>query len=337
MQFSVFQDSLIGGRRSNQDRMGYRFNNDCVLLALADGMGGHLRGEAAATIAVQALAKAFDLQARPYIRKPEVFLREVLLEAHRDIHRYRAMHNLPDSPRTTVVACLIQHGQALWAHCGDSRLYWLRDGAVLARTRDHSHIEQLIAAGQAQESERDTHPERNKLYNCLGAPQLPEVEISAPVTLAAGDQLLLCSDGLWGVLPDSALVAGLRGAPLDSTVPDLLRMATRTAGDTADNATALALEWQGDDTPFEDDCATTVIAGDMPTLILDGFGPAKAQAASFADEFAAAFGMPLSATIAGGAATPQAGRAAAGQAADELDRQVADLRAAIASTPPNKK
>ena len=60
MQFSVFQDSLIGGRRSNQDRMGYRFTQDCVLLVLADGMGGHMRGEEAATIAVQTLAKAFD-------------------------------------------------------------------------------------------------------------------------------------------------------------------------------------------------------------------------------------------------------------------------------------
>lgn len=123
MQFSVYQESHIGGRKVNQDRMGYSYTRDALLLVLADGMGGHLRGEVAAAITLQTLSDLFQKQATPYVRKPERFLEEALLAAHQEIHRYSAVHNLPDTPRTTVVACLIQHNMAIWAHCGDSRLY----------------------------------------------------------------------------------------------------------------------------------------------------------------------------------------------------------------------
>ncbi|HEY5800871.1 MAG TPA: protein phosphatase 2C domain-containing protein, partial [Burkholderiaceae bacterium] len=90
MQFSIFQDSLIGARRSNQDRMGYRYTHDALLVVVADGMGGHMRGDAAATIAVQTLGQAFETQAKPHIKRPEAFLQETVLAAHREIHRYKA-------------------------------------------------------------------------------------------------------------------------------------------------------------------------------------------------------------------------------------------------------
>src|SRR3954463_919449 len=104
MQFSVYQQSHIGGRKVNQDRMGYSFTRDALLLVLADGMGGHLRGEVAATITLQTLSALFQKNASPYVKKPERFLEEAFMVAHREIHRYRAIHNLPDTPRTTVVA-----------------------------------------------------------------------------------------------------------------------------------------------------------------------------------------------------------------------------------------
>jgi protein phosphatase len=113
------------------------------------------------------------------VKKPQRFLEEALQAAHRDIHQYRHAHKLPETPRTTIVACLIQHNTATWAHCGDSRLYWMRNGQILGRTRDHSHVENLIAKGMALPSERATHPDRNKLWNCLGADSLPRVEVGA--------------------------------------------------------------------------------------------------------------------------------------------------------------
>ncbi|MFC5509553.1 PP2C family protein-serine/threonine phosphatase [Massilia jejuensis] len=247
MQFSVYQQSLIGGRKVNQDRMGYCFTREALLLVLADGMGGHQHGEIAATIATQTLSMMFQMQARPTIKRPERFLEEALQQAHRDILAYTARHKLPESPRTTVVACLVQHNCAVWAHCGDSRLYWVRGKAVLARTRDHSHLEYLIAKGLASPAERASHPDRNKLYNCIGAGSAPRIELSRQSSLEPGDVLLLCSDGLWSMVPDAEIVQKLASRTVVQAVPDLVAMAVNIGGPRADNTTALAISWQGAD------------------------------------------------------------------------------------------
>jgi protein phosphatase len=245
MQFSVYQESHIGGRKVNQDRMGYSFTRDALLLVLADGMGGHLRGEVAATLALQTISTMFQQQAQPYVRKPQRFLEEAFHAAHRDIHQYRVEQQMPEAPRTTIVACLIQHNTATWAHCGDSRLYWMRDGQILARTRDHSHVENLIAKGLALPSERATHPDRNKLFNCLGADSSPKVEVSGGATVQPGDLLLLCSDGLWSMLPDDDLARRMQAQTVVRAVPDILQAALKAAGGASDNVTALAIMWQG--------------------------------------------------------------------------------------------
>ncbi|PWF42673.1 protein phosphatase 2C domain-containing protein [Massilia glaciei] len=293
MQFSVYQESQIGGRKVNQDRMGYSYTRDSLLLVLADGMGGHLRGEVAAAIAVQALSTLFQQQAQPFIKRPVRFLEEAFLVAHEEIARYKNEHNMPESPRTTLVACLVQHSSAIWAHCGDSRLYWARDGAILGRTRDHSHIEHLIAKGLADPSERATHPDRNKLYNCLGANSLPQVDISRQAALQPGDVLLLCSDGLWSMLPEDDILRALSTQTIVRAVPDMLNLAVLTGGDKSDNATALAIMWQGNpetgvaDAPgvapnvistqmlAEDQSNSTILGGAetvTPSDIVDEFG-----------------------------------------------------------------
>ncbi len=245
MQFSVYQQSHIGGRKVNQDRMGYCYTRDALLLLLADGMGGHLGGEIAATIALQTVSAMFRLQARPYVKKPERFLEEALLQAHHDIQAYAVTHGLPEIPRTTVVACLIQHNCAVWAHVGDSRLYWVRRKQVLACTRDHSHFEYLLERGRADPSERNTHPDRNKLYNCLGASSAPKIELSQQHSLQHGDMLLLCSDGLWSTLPETEIVHRLATSGVVQAVPELVQMAAAIGGAQADNTTALAIAWQG--------------------------------------------------------------------------------------------
>jgi PPM family protein phosphatase len=262
MRFSVYQESHIGGRKNNQDRMGYSFTRDSLLLVLADGMGGHIQGEVAATIALQTIGTLFQQNANPYVKKPEKFLEDSFFAAHREIHRYRAINNLPETPRTTIVACLVQHNCAFWAHCGDSRLYWMRQGEILARTRDHSRIETLIAQGKVDPSERDTHPDRNKLFNCLGAPNMPIVELSRRASLQPGDVLLLCSDGLWSVLPDHVLAQTLYENTVVRAVPDMLRTATSIAGKSSDNVTALAMMWEGGG--VMQDSPTTITTHTLP-------------------------------------------------------------------------
>ena len=262
MRFSVYQESHIGGRKVNQDRMGYSFTRDSLLLLLADGMGGHLQGEVAATIAMQTIGSMFQQQANPYIKKPEYFLEDSFFAAHREIHRYRAVNNLPETPRTTVIACLIQHNTAFWAHCGDSRLYLIRNGQILQRTRDHSRIETLIAEGKVAASERDTHPDRNKLFNCLGATSLPVVEMSRRTSLQPGDLMLLCSDGLWAVLPDEVLLNSFQNNTIVRAVPELISGAIAIAGKASDNVTALAMMWEGGSNLLDTD--STILTHTLP-------------------------------------------------------------------------
>jgi len=288
MQFSVYQQSHIGARKVNQDRMGYCYTRDALLLVLADGMGGHLRGEVAATITMQTLSTLFRQQATPFVKNPARFLEEAFLKAHAEINRYGAERALPDTPRTTVVACLIQHGSALWAHCGDSRLYWLRGAQLLARTRDHSHIEYLIEQGRAAPSERATHPDRNKLYNCLGASTPPKVEIARPASLQPGDVLMLCSDGLWSMLPETEIVHQLATQGVVRAVPDMVAMATAIAGAKSDNTTALAIMWQGAGEAAGGDDAlisTQMLAADeVSTTIAATLDPAAEGEADVFDE-----------------------------------------------------
>jgi protein phosphatase len=294
MHFSIYQQSHIGGRKVNQDRMGYSYTRDALLLVLADGMGGHQRGEVAATIALQTMSTLFRSQAAPYVRKPERFLEEAFLQAHHEIQRYGRERAMPDNPRTTIVACLVQHNCAVWAHCGDSRLYWMRRGQILARTRDHSHIEHLIARGLADPGERATHPDRNKLYNCLGASTPPKVELSRQAGLEPGDVLLLCSDGLWGILPDTEIVHQLSTHTIVQAVPDMIGMATAIAGPRGDNVTALAIQWQSagaessDSAPAGDDSVISTMLlpeGEVTTRLAGQPGLADAAAADdFGDE-----------------------------------------------------
>ncbi|HMN79014.1 MAG TPA: serine/threonine-protein phosphatase [Burkholderiaceae bacterium] len=254
MRFSIYQDTELGARSVNQDRMGYCFTRDALLMVVADGMGGHLRGEVAAQITLQTVAALFQTMARPALEDPAEFLDMSLRRAHRDILRYQEQHNLPESPRTTVVACLVQKGVVWWAHAGDSRIYLIRDGVVLARTRDHSKVQTLISLGLLKPGEEEQHPERNKVLNCLGSPFEPTIEISTPVTLQAGDRLLLCSDGLWSGVPEAQLASGLCQDVVSRSVPELVQRAVATNGRLADNTTALALAWEGDSegTPTDD-------------------------------------------------------------------------------------
>jgi len=175
MRFTIYQDSRQGGRNNNEDRTTYCYSRDALLMVVADGMGGHHHGEIAAQIAVQTLASAFQHEARPHLDDPFRFLQRGMTNAHHAILDYTARHRLPDSPRTTCVACIIQDNVAYWAHAGDSRLFLIRAGRVIAQTKDHSRIRLLLEEGLITEAQAERHPDRNKIYSCLGSPSAPEI------------------------------------------------------------------------------------------------------------------------------------------------------------------
>jgi serine/threonine protein phosphatase PrpC len=246
MRFSIFQDTLLGQRQVNQDRMGYCFTRDALLMVVADGMGGHPRGELAAQVAMQTIAAEFQGEAKPLLPDVQAFLDSAVRRAHREILRLQTQQALPESPRTTVVACVVQQSQVWWAHAGDTRCYLIRDGEVLRRTRDHSKVQSLLSLGLIQPGEEDHHPERNKVLNCLGSPFEPTVEISAPVKLQPGDRILLCSDGVWGGLPEADLVRVASNGSVQAAVPSMVRRAVLNSGRAADNATAMLMDWEGE-------------------------------------------------------------------------------------------
>ena len=141
MRFTIYQESRPGKRRDNQDRIAHCYSRDALLMLVADGMGGHLHGEVAAQIAVQRIAGRFQAEARPLLPDPQLFLARAIEHAHQAILDHALDRQLPEAPRTTLVACVIQRGAAYWAHAGDSRLYLLRRGHLVTRTRDHSRTQ----------------------------------------------------------------------------------------------------------------------------------------------------------------------------------------------------
>lgn len=238
MKFSVFQLSRRGGRALNEDRMGYCYTREAALFVLADGMGGHPDGEIAAQIALQVVSVQFQQKAKPTLDDPRAFLEDALLQAHRQILRYASAKGMMDTPRTTLVAAVLQAGHVCWIHCGDSRLYWVRDGQQVERTRDHSYSEMRKVSGLVTQSNR------NVLFTCLGSPSKPIYDVSDFRRLEQGDQLLLCSDGLWSSVPNPEILQTMRGRPVAQFVPMLVDAALRRAGEASDNVTALALEWE---------------------------------------------------------------------------------------------
>ena len=245
MRFSVYQESRKGARRTNQDRMGYLYTRDAVLMMVADGMGGHARGEVAAQMTLQTMASIFQRDAKPTLPDPARYLEECVLATHRALHRYRAENSLPEAPRTTVVACVVQDGVAVWAHVGDSRLYLLRGGVIVARTLDHSRVHHLVSSGLIRPEDAKDHPERNRIFNCIGAYIAPTVEVSRRTALRNGDTLLLCTDGLWGALTDRQIGDAFTGSTVMRAVPELMDFALAKTGAEADNCTAIAMTWAG--------------------------------------------------------------------------------------------
>ncbi len=242
MRFSVYQTSQIGGRKYNQDRVAYAYTDEALLLVLADGMGGHSYGEIAAQIAIQTFMQAFAKAAQPQISDAGRFLWGAMKSSHEAIIHYAGSNQLEGSPGTTCVAALVQDGEVTWAHAGDSRFYLLRDGKVLGVTSDHSVVQHLADAGIISQDEMKTHPDRNKITNCLGgAEEMFYIEKSLPVAVHAGDVLLLCSDGLWSPLSNIEIAETMAAGNLLRSLEKLVDIALLREQSRADNTTAVAV------------------------------------------------------------------------------------------------
>lgn len=243
MKFSIVQDSRRGARRYNQDRLGHWRAPQALLMTLADGMGGYDGAEVAAAAAVEHVAEVFRAQATPQLADPEQFLSRTMHGAHAAVVHKGSAAGFGAAPRTTLVSCVVQGGYAHWSYIGDSRLYLMREGRIIARTKDHTQVQQLVDSGRMREEAVASHPDRGKLLRALGGTGVPVPEPAASARLARGDILLLCSDGLWGPLTPRLILTAFIGRDPARALPELMALAEARAGAGCDNVSAIVMQW----------------------------------------------------------------------------------------------
>lgn len=204
--------SLQGARPYNEDRLGYTGDAGGAYWALADGLGGHKGGARAAELAVQAALQSIG---RSAAQRLEDKLKQAVSDAHAGIRAEQKAHAEFSDMRSTLTLFAASAGDVAWSHCGDSRLYYFRSGKLAYRTRDHSAVQMLVAAGEVPEEEIPRHPGRSRLVSCLGSVNSLLISTrSGGAPPQPGDVFLLCSDGLWENF-DTAVLERLVGAAAD--------------------------------------------------------------------------------------------------------------------------
>jgi serine/threonine protein phosphatase PrpC len=247
MEIEYAKVSAIGDRQDNQDRAAVVVAEDAVLMLVFDGMGGHSDGARAAETGLKVVQDLFTSAELPLL-DPQGFLYTALASAHDEVVRLGKNVAIDFRPRATCAICLIQDSSAFWAHIGDSRIYHLRAGRMLARSRDHSHVEVLIQEGAISEEEALDHPMRNFVECCIGgdAP-VPEMSITRRKPLQSGDVVLACSDGLWSGATDQQIATTVTRA--DESLAENLKAislkALKANAPYSDNTTGTALRWIG--------------------------------------------------------------------------------------------
>jgi serine/threonine protein phosphatase PrpC len=240
--------SLLGGREENQDRVSTAVAEHCALLVVVDGMGGHANGARAAEVTQQVILESFWHTAQPLF-DPMGFLHLTLGRAHEEVVKLGSHLSIEHRPRATCAVCVVQQNATWWAHVGDSRLYHIRQGALLNRTRDHSHVELLLREGLITADQAQIHPMRNFVECCLGGdPILPDMTLARRRPLEPNDVLFVCTDGLWAGVKDAELATelGAPGVPLRPTLLNLAERAILRTGAASDNTSAAALRWLGE-------------------------------------------------------------------------------------------
>jgi protein phosphatase len=232
-------------RQDNEDRYAYweplleqDFERKGRMAIIADGMGGCEGGQEASRIAVETIEQVYGGAANG---DPRALLLAAFHAAHNRILQSAAENPQLQGMGTTCTAVVLLGESFYYAHVGDSRLYRLRDGKLDRLTRDHSYVGRLVEQGIIRPEEAASHPHKNILIMALGAggeisPESPE----QPITLQKGDVLLLCTDGLWGLVSDAEIRSALSAGSLDEACEALVAQARERGG--PDNITLQALK-----------------------------------------------------------------------------------------------
>jgi PPM family protein phosphatase len=263
VRFSALTD--IGRRRSvNQDAYGSGQTGLGDLFIVCDGMGGHLAGEEASRLAVAAISAASDAT------DPTELLQRAITRANEQV--FAAGQG---TMGTTAVAGLFHANTLYVANVGDSRAYLVREGAIVQITRDHSLVAEQVAAGFLTAEQARSSQQRNIITRALGNRADVEADIFS-CALQAGDTLLLCSDGLHGLVSDSELAETISMSSLDEAAKQFIALANARGGH--DNITAVLVQVD----ELEPDCTSS--AADLFAAVPADAAPANAAAAPDAAE-----------------------------------------------------
>jgi len=235
-----------GARGGNEDDLRHGDGPAGHYAVLADGAGGHSRGEEASYRAVESIARALAAVEAEF--SPD-HLTRVVRNAHAELLQEQHGQRRPEHRmHTTVVALWVEPSleHALWTHVGDSRLYRVRHGQGELLTQDDSIVQHMVRSGMLSEEQGRSHPQKNHLLAALGIEgDVTPHTVVRPVELMEGDAFLLCSDGWWdGFEPHDIAAALHRSDSPEEWLDDMRQRIAQRAAPRQDNYTAVAV-WVG--------------------------------------------------------------------------------------------
>ena len=239
----TYIQSNIGGRSENQDFYGSAQTTFGELIIVCDGMGGHNGGRYAAERAVRII---IDEVINSNDTNPAKALQRAILKANETIWHESNTNISLKGMGTTVAALLITSERAICCHVGDSRVYQLRKGEVLHRTSDHSLVFDLVRLGQITEEQARLSDKSNIITRSLGKRSIVDIEITANLSYHIGDRFLLCTDGIWSMIPENQLIEMIsEEGNVESIITNLIDKMNTIGiahGGNHDNLTAALLE-----------------------------------------------------------------------------------------------
>ena len=205
MQLDYFSYTASGGREYNEDSVGTKVNEGNGIFIVADGLGGHKKGEVASDCAVRTILEAYDASSVSGPTERRSWLNTVLTDVNTSILRLQKDNSC--IMKTTAVVLCIDDQTATWAHVGDSRLYHINNSRIAHITADHSVAYKKYAAGEISRHDINTDEDQSTLLRSLGSPDRYEAQLcDEPVGVSTGDAFCLCSDGAWEFLHDEEIL-----------------------------------------------------------------------------------------------------------------------------------
>ena len=251
------EDSLLCERADTPDaaRRG-------LFCAVADGMGGHAAGDVASSIAVQSARDAYYASPSDAVDRA---LREAVAAANSAVYKAGAGARGRDHMGSTLTAAVIVGDQMVVGHVGDSRCYVVRDGSIRQLTRDHSWVAEAVEAGDLTAAEARVHPRRNIITRALGLGANVDVDLYvAPLTV--GSVVVLCSDGLHGLVPDEEIGRYASSYAPQYAADELVALANERGG--IDNITAVVIRVDASDASDDTETLTGLPRPDEQTAPL---------------------------------------------------------------------